>query len=99
MKKYQLNQKLVVNKKGYEPRLLVELSKKPISQMECYEKVGTTRMSAYIFTLRLNHGFDIKSKEVKFVTRDGRKSTYERFYLADTKENQDAWEKYWSNRK
>lgn len=95
MKKYPVNRKLVTNKKGYAPRLLKELSKNPISQMECNEKVGTTRMSAYIYTLRWNHGFEILSKEVKFVTRDGIKSSYEKFFLADTKENQVAWEKYW----
>lgn len=99
MKQYPVNQKLVTKNKGYEPRLLVELSLQPISQMECYDKVGTTRMSAYVYTLRWNHFFKILSKEVKFVTRDGRKGVYERFYLADTKENQVAWEKYWGNRK
>lgn len=95
MKKYPVNRKLVTNKKGYAPRLLKGLSKNPISQMECYEKVGTTRMSAYVYELRWNHGFEILSKEVKFVTRDGIKSSYEKFFLADTKENQVAWEKYW----
>lgn len=99
MKQYLVNQKLVTKRKEYEPNLLIELSKNPISQMECYDKVGTTRMSAYVFTLRKNHGFEILPKEVKFVTRHGRKSSYERFYLADTKENQVAWEKYWGNRK
>lgn len=95
MKKYPVNRKLVTNKKGYAPRLLKELSKNPISQMECYERVGTTRMSAYIYILRKKHGFEILPKEVKFVTRDGIKSTYEKFFLADTKDNQVAWEKYW----
>jgi len=99
MKKYPLNQKLVVNKKGYEPRLLVELSKKPISQMECYEKVGTTRMSAYIYNLRHKHGFEIHSKEVKFKTRDGLAGVYEKFFLTDNKQNQDSWVKYWEKRK
>ena len=95
MKKYPVNRKLATKRKEYEPNLLIELSKKPISQMECYERVGTTRMSAYVHTLRKNHGFDIRSKEIDFVTRYGRKSSYEKFFLADTKDNQDAWEKYW----
>lgn len=86
-------------KSNYADHTLLFLAnhKKGISQMECYQQIGSTRLSAIIHTLRKYFIIEMESKE--FTTWTGFKSSYGQYTLPTTNENLEAWTAYWERRK
>lgn len=87
------------SKSSYADHTLYYLAtnKKGLSQMECYAKIGTTRLGAVIHQLRRYFVIHIEYKE--FVTYTGKKSSYGIYSLPAISENLEAWESYWEGRK
>ena len=87
------------NKSTYSDHILMYLAehKKGLSQMECYQQIGTTRLGGYIHHLRKYFTIHMESKE--FTTWTGRKSSYGIYTLVATTENLEAWDTYWEERK
>ena len=56
--------------------------KRGITQVECFEKFGATRLGAIIFELR-KRGYDIDTVDDVHVTRYGIKTTVARYVLND----------------
>lgn len=59
--------------------------KKGITSMEAFEKFGATRLSAIIFNLRHNHGYDIEVEEEKTKNRYGNTVAFTRYRLVGIK--------------
>lgn len=58
---------------------LIKYRKRGLTQMECIEKFGNTRLSAIIYNLR-KYGYDIESVDEEHVTRYGQKTKVTRYF-------------------
>lgn len=60
-------------------KYLMKYRKKGLTQLECTEKFGNTRLSAIIFNLR-KYGYDIESVDEEHKTRYGYKTKVTRYF-------------------
>lgn len=59
--------------------------KKGITSIDAFEKFGVTRLSAIIYNLRHNHGFDIGVENEKCKNRYGDTTVFARYKLIGIK--------------